>query len=92
MEFTSQELARQLCFKGHKDHQSATDFIAEHKYDKRYEAMICSIAGAAYQEKGLEGAKALLRTLDSDREVTGVQHILLQLRCLNKWLEMGIHL
>ncbi|UOB16523.1 sister chromatid cohesion protein PDS5 [Abyssalbus ytuae] len=86
----SQELARQLCSNKPEEQQSALAFLAANQYKGTYQETLISLAEAIYNKQGPEGAQTLLRALHTDTEIMGLQHNLLQLRCLNKWLQMGM--
>ena len=87
--FAGKALARMLLEGNAKEQEDAVNFLDEHKYESRYEVTLTFMAGEVYEKGGLAGAQKLLRALDENKEIVGVQHTLLQLRCLNEWLGMG---
>ncbi|MEM7383120.1 MAG: HEAT repeat domain-containing protein, partial [Bacteroidota bacterium] len=86
--FAGRALASQLLSGERKDARSISKFLSEHKYDPRYGRTLSFMSGElSIREEGVEGIARFLRLLgESDKEIVGVQHLLLQLRVLHEWL------
>ena len=85
--FAGRWLARQLLSSSAEAQSRAEKFFSEKKYEHRYGVMVSFLAGEMSKLQGVAGTRKLLSLLEEDlQEVVGVQHLLLQLRCLNEWL------
>jgi hypothetical protein len=82
-------LASQFLSANPRAQQRANTFLSRHKYAPQYASTLSFMAGEVSQAEGVEGIQALLKRLEEDKEVVGVQHLLLQLRVLHEWLCMA---
>ncbi|MEL6607037.1 MAG: HEAT repeat domain-containing protein, partial [Bacteroidota bacterium] len=87
--FAGKELARMMLKGDSKEQEDAVKFLKAHKYEAHYGVMLSFMAGEVCQKGGLEGIRQFLRALNKDKELGGLQHDLLRLRCLNEWLRIG---
>ena len=85
--FAGCTLAGKFLSKDKYEQEHAREFLSEHKYAPQYGRTLSFMAGEVSREKGLRGIKKLLRLLrESDQELVGLQHLLLQLRVTHEWL------
>ena len=88
--FAGRTLARYFLSKDEDEQEKASDFLAEHQYEAQYGRTLSFMAGEVSKIKGVEGIKKLLSLLgESDQEIVGLQHLLLQLRVVHEWLCMA---
>ena len=87
--FAGRTLARQLCSGKSRAQRRVKTFLARHKYAPQYARTLSFMAGEVNRSKGLEGIKTLLKHLERDKEIVGLQHLLLQLRVIHEWLCMA---
>ena len=86
--FAGRALAHQFLSKDEDEREEANDFLSEHKYKRQYGRTLTFMAGeVSRRTKGVKDIKELLRLLgESDQELVGLQHLLLQLRVVHEWL------
>ena len=85
--FAGCALARQLLSEKKKDQRLLRKFVSKHKYESQYGRTLTFMAGEVSRIGEFEGIQNLLGLLGkSDKEIVGVQHLLLQLRVLHEWL------
>ena len=84
--FAGHTLARQFCSDNSRAQQRAKTFLARHKYAPQYARTLSFMAGEVSSVKGVEGIQALLKHMEEDKEIMGLQHLLLQLRAIHAWL------
>ena len=85
--FAGCALARQLLSEKKKDERLLRKFISKHKYESQYGRTLTFMSGEVSRIGEFEGIQNLLGLLGkSDKEIVGVQHLLLQLRVLHEWL------
>ncbi|MCG8339654.1 MAG: HEAT repeat domain-containing protein, partial [Cytophagales bacterium] len=85
--FAGRLLARNLLSEDGKAQSRVGKFFSKHKYERQYGVMFSFLSGEVSKFGGLEGIGQLLSLLEVEpKEVVGVQHLLLQLRCVNEWL------
>ncbi|MEM7382813.1 MAG: tetratricopeptide repeat protein [Bacteroidota bacterium] len=82
----AQALAQQLLSEDENAQKSVREFLSEHKYTKQHAGTLSSLAREVSKTTGVEGIQALLRHMESDKEIVGVQHLLVQLRVTHEWL------
>ena len=62
-------------------------FLASNKYKSETRVMLSFMAGEVYQQKDMAGLRALLNALnDTPKEALGLQHLLLEVRCVEQCL------
>ena len=86
--FAGRALGQQFLSKEEDEREEANNFLSEHKYESQYGRTLTFMAGEVSRStKGVKGIKELLRLLgESDQELVGLQHLLLQLRVVHEWL------
>ena len=82
--FAGRRLAKQFL----SEEAEARKFISKHKYESQYGQTLTFMAGEVSRVKGASGIEKLLGLLEKEKEVVGVQHLLLQLRVTHEWLCM----
>ena len=87
--FAGRTLARQLFSDNTLEQQRAKTFLSRHKYAPQYARTLSFMAGEVSKAERVEGIQKLLRHMESDKEIVGVQHLLLQLRVIHEWLCMA---
>ena len=86
--FAGRALARQ--FLSATESKQASAFLATNQYKSETRVTLSFMAGEVYQQAGLEGLRALLNALNAaPREVLGLQHLLLQVRCVEQCLAVA---
>ena len=83
--FAGRRLAKQFL----SEEAEASKFISKHKYESQYGRTLTFMAGEVSRVKGASGIEKLLGLLEQEKEVVGVQHLLLQLRVVHEWLCMA---
>ena len=84
--FAGCTLAKNFLSKEAYEQKRVSDFLAEHKYKPQYGRTLSFMAGELSRVRGLKGIQQLLRLLEQEQEVVGLQHLLLQLRVIHEWL------
>ena len=85
--FAGRTLSGKFLSKDEDEREEVSDFLSEHKYEGQYARMLTFMAGEVSRSKKLKEIKELLSLLGaSNREIVGVQHLLLQLRVVHEWL------
>jgi vesicle coat complex subunit/DNA replication protein DnaC len=89
--FAGKELARQLFSKIPREQQLAKKFLSNHKYQSQYQVMVSFIVAEISKTQGEYGIVQLLKMLkEGPKELVGLQHLFLELRCLNEHLLLDI--
>ena len=84
--FAGRRLAKQFL----SEATEARKFISKHKYERQYGRTLTFMAGEVSRLAGVEGIKKLLSLLEEgDKEIVGLQYLLLQLRVVHEWLCMS---
>ena len=88
--FAGRTLAQQFLLQGEYDQydqEEAIDFVSEHKYESQYGQTLSFMAGEVSKIEKVKGIKKLLELLrERDKEIVGLQQLLLQLRVVHEWL------
>ena len=88
--FAGRTLAQQFLLQGEYDQydqEEASDFVSEHKYESQYGQTLSFMAGEVSKIEKVKGIKKLLELLrERDKEIVGLQQLLLQLRVVHEWL------
>ena len=85
--FAGRALARQFLSEKKKEQRILRKFISKHKYESQYGRTLTFMAGEVSQIGEFDGIQNFLSLLgESDKEIVGVQHLLLQLRVIHEWL------
>ena len=87
--FAGRTLAGQLLSEDENVQERVSKLLSEHKYERHYRRTLSFMAGEVSSAEGVEGIRTLLRCMEEDKEIVGVQHLLLQLRVLYEWLCMA---
>ena len=89
--FAGRALAHQFLSEKEADSKQASAFLATNQYKSENQVMLSFMAGEVYKQKGIEGLKKLLASLNAaPQEALGLQHLLLQLRCVEQCLGLGM--
>ena len=84
--FAGRRLAKQFL----SEATEARKFISKHKYESQYGRTLTFMAGEVSRLAGVEGIKKLLSLFEEgDKEIVGLQYLLLQLRVVHEWLCMS---
>ena len=93
--FAGRTLAQQFLSEDEGAQKRVSEFISKYKYDPKYGRTLSFMAGEVSRSKeaargGAKGIRALLKLLGkSEKEIVGVQHLLLKLRVIHEWLCLG---
>ena len=88
--FAGCTLAGKFLSENKRDQKRAGKFLSDHKYESQYGRTLSFMAGEVSRSEGVEGIQDLLTLLrESDQELVGLQHLLLQLRVVHEWLCMS---
>ena len=87
--FLGSALARM--FLDEKKRSEVMRFLQASKYQKQYQQILTLMAGMLYEQEGAVGLAQLLKTFDKGtrQEAIGLQHLLLQLRCVNECIGLA---
>ena len=94
--FAGRALAQQFLSENKSDQKRVSAFIAAYKYDPKYGRTLSFMAGEVSRSKeaargGAKGIRALLTLLrKGQKEIVGVQHLLLKLRVVHEGLCLGL--
>ena len=94
--FAGRALAQQFLSENKSDQKRVSAFIAAYKYDPKYGRTLSFMAGEVSRSKeaargGAKGIRALLTLLrKGEKEIVGVQHLLLKLRVVHEGLCLGL--
>ena len=94
--FAGRALAQQFLSENKSDQERVSAFIAAYKYDPKYGRTLSFMAGEVSRSKkaargGAKGIRALLTLLrKGQKEIVGVQHLLLKLRVVHEGLCLGL--
>ena len=94
--FAGRALAQQFLSENKSDQERVSAFIAAYKYDPKYGRTLSFMAGEVSRSKeaargGAKGIRALLTLLrKGEKEIVGVQHLLLKLRVVHEGLCLGL--
>ena len=74
-----------------EDKKASQAFLDAHKYTGRYRNTLLFMAGIVCKQQGQVGLEQFLEALESpaNKEVVGLQHLLLQLRCINECIGLA---
>ena len=81
-------LARQLLSEDPNEQEHVREFLSEHKYKRQHASTLALMAREVSSVRGVAGIQALLRHMESDKEIVGLQHLLLQLPVIHEWLSI----
>ena len=85
--FASCALAQQFMSKDEETKKEASELVANRKYESQYARVLSFMAGEVSITKGVQSIKHLLSLLgEREKEIRGLQHLLLQLRVIHEWL------
>ena len=85
--FASCALAQQFMSKDEETKKEASELVANRKYESQYARVLSFMAGEVSITKGVQSIKHLLSLLgEREKEIRGLQHLLLQLRVVHEWL------
>ena len=79
-------LAEKLLSQDEHEQSSVRILLSKDKYNPQYRTALSFMAREVSMVKGMKGIEQVLRLLGEDKEVVGLQHLLLQLRVLHEWL------
>ena len=85
--FAGRTLAQQFLSKDEDERKKVSDFLSKHKYESQYDQTLSFMAGEVSKIEEVQDIKKLLKLLgESNQELVGLQHLLLQLRVVHEWL------
>lgn len=89
--FMSNALAENFLSQEEKITRETVAFVSKYKYSLEFQRALPLVAGAMYKKAGISGVQQFFKILDTPEgtELIGLQHLLLQLFCLNECAAMG---
>ncbi|MEM7382814.1 MAG: sister chromatid cohesion protein PDS5 [Bacteroidota bacterium] len=87
--FAGHALAKQLLSIDEDEQERVRKLFSDRKYESQYGQTLSFMAGEVSRAQGVAGLKTLLRHMEVDKEIVGVQHLRLQLRIIHEWLCMA---
>ena len=79
-------LTEKLLSQDEHEQSSVRILLSKDKYNPQYRTALSFMAREVSMVRGIQGIQQLLKLLGEDKEVVGLQHLLLQLRVLHEWL------
>ena len=79
-------LAEKLLSQDEHEQSSVRILLSKDKYNPQYRTALSFMAREVSIVRGMQGIQQLLKLLEEEPEIVGLQHLLLQLRVLHEWL------